>query len=38
MVVMQPQVAVPQTVDKQAIASMAKDITVVINGHNSGSG
>ncbi|MEW6491201.1 MAG: trypsin-like peptidase domain-containing protein [Cyanobacteriota bacterium] len=48
-VVMQPQVAVPQTLtgDEQAIAqgapakpiaTMAKDVTVVINGQNPGSG
>jgi WD40 repeat protein len=36
--VVQPQVAAPQTVDEQAIASMAKDVTVVINGQNPGSG
>jgi hypothetical protein len=36
--VVQPQVAAPQTVDEQAITSMAKDITVVINGHKSGPG
>lgn len=39
-VAMQPQVAVSQTLtgDEQAIATMAKDVTVVINGQNPGSG
>lgn len=37
-VVVQPQVAVPQTSDEQAIAAMAKGVTVVINGQNPGSG
>ncbi|MEQ8994891.1 MAG: trypsin-like peptidase domain-containing protein [Coleofasciculus sp. B1-GNL1-01] len=37
-VVVQPQIAIPQTVDEQAIASLAKDVTVVINGQNPGSG
>jgi WD40 repeat protein/S1-C subfamily serine protease len=37
-VVAQPQVAAYQTVDEQAIGSMAKDVTVVINGQNPGSG
>ncbi|MFB2967977.1 trypsin-like peptidase domain-containing protein [Aerosakkonema sp. BLCC-F183] len=36
--VMQPQMVVPQTLDEQAIASLAKEVTVVINGQNPGSG
>jgi WD40 repeat protein len=37
-VVVQPQIAIPQTVDEQAIAAIAKESTVVINGQNPGSG
>ncbi|MEQ8994890.1 MAG: serine protease [Coleofasciculus sp. B1-GNL1-01] len=39
-VVVQPQIAIPQTVDEQAqaIASFARNTTVVINGQNPGSG
>lgn len=37
-VAVQPQIAVPQGVDEQAIAAIAKDVTVVINGQNPGSG
>jgi hypothetical protein len=37
-VMVQPQVAVSQTLDEQAIASLARDFTVVINGQNPGSG
>jgi WD40 repeat protein len=37
-VMVQPQVAVSQTVDEQAIAAIAKESTVVINGQNPGSG
>lgn len=39
-VAIQPQIAVTQTqtVEEQAIAAMAKDVTVVINGQNPGSG
>ncbi|MCL1471868.1 trypsin-like peptidase domain-containing protein [Argonema antarcticum] len=37
-VVMQPQFVVPQALDEQAIASLGKEITVVINGQNPGSG
>ncbi|MEW6491202.1 MAG: hypothetical protein AB1589_01440, partial [Cyanobacteriota bacterium] len=36
-VVVQPQIATAQ-VDEQAIAAMAKEVTVVINGQNPGSG
>jgi S1-C subfamily serine protease len=34
----QPQIALSQTADDQAIGRMAKDVTVVINGQNPGSG
>ena len=37
-VVVQPQVAISQILDEQALSSMAKDVTVVINGQNPGSG
>jgi len=39
-VIVQPQVAVPQqqTLDDKAIGEMAKDVTVLINGQNPGSG
>jgi hypothetical protein len=37
-VMVQPQIAIPQTLDEQAIASLARDFTVVINGQNPGSG
>ena len=37
-VLMQPQVAVSQIMDEQAIAAIAKESTVVINGQNAGSG
>jgi WD40 repeat protein len=37
-VVVQSQVAVAQVLDEQTIGSMAKDVTVVINGQNPGSG
>jgi len=37
-VMVQPQVAVSQTLDEQAIASVAKEVTVIINGQNPGSG
>ncbi|MEQ8994888.1 MAG: serine protease [Coleofasciculus sp. B1-GNL1-01] len=37
-VMVQPQVAVSQTLDEQAIASLAKEVTVIINGQNPGSG
>jgi tetratricopeptide (TPR) repeat protein len=37
-VMVQPQVAVSQTLDEQAIAAMAKEVTVIINGQNPGSG
>lgn len=37
-VMVQPQMVVPQALDEQAIASLAKEITVIINGQNPGSG
>jgi WD40 repeat protein len=37
-VLMQPQIAVSQSLDEQAIAAMAKEVTVIINGQNPGSG
>ena len=37
-VLMQPQIAIPQTVDEQAIAAIARASTVVVNGQNPGSG
>ncbi|HEY9850247.1 MAG TPA: trypsin-like peptidase domain-containing protein [Leptolyngbyaceae cyanobacterium] len=37
-VVVQPQITVPQTLDEQAIASLAREATVFINGQNPGSG
>lgn len=37
-VMVQPQVAVPQTFNEQDIGTLAKEVTVVINGQNPGSG
>lgn len=38
LVIIQPNIAIPQALDEQVISAIAKEVTVVINGQNSGSG
>ncbi|GEM_PF-5341602 len=37
-VLVQPQIAVPQALEEQDLGTLAKEVTVVINGQNPGSG